>query len=148
MYSGRGYDEINIGDRFERAMTLTETHIVLGAGLFGDFNPIHVNEKFAAQTIYQGRIGHGYLTSNVMAAHLGMLVEGTGIAYLEHAIRFTAPVRAGDTLLSVWTVTAKDDKEKYQGGIASFSGICTNQLGVTVAEADAKMLMQNQLRAI
>jgi len=147
MFLGRGYDEISIGDRFERVMTLTETHIVLGAGLFNDFNPVHVNQQFAAQTIYQGRIAHGYLTSNFMAAHLGMIVEGTGIAYLEHNIRFTAPVRAGDTLSSVWVVSAKDDKAKYDGGIASFTGICTNQRDEKVAEAEAKMLMRKQLPA-
>ena len=33
-----------------------------------------------------------------MAAQLGMIFHGTAIAYLEHACRFTAPVRAGDTL--------------------------------------------------
>jgi hypothetical protein len=42
MHSGRGYNEVNIGERYDSALTLTETHIVLGAGLFGDFNPLSV----------------------------------------------------------------------------------------------------------
>ena len=88
MHSGRGYNEVNIGDSYDSALTLTETHIVLGAGLFGDFNPLHVNQPFAADTRYAGRIAHGYLTSNVMAAQLGMIFHGTAIAYLEHSCRF------------------------------------------------------------
>jgi len=143
MYSGRGYDEVSIGERYDSALTLTETHIVLGAGLFGDFNPLHVDQLFAADSRYSGRIAHGYLTSNVMAAQLGMIFHGTAIAYLEHACRFTAPVRAGDTLTTVWTIAARDDKPKHDGGIVTLTGTCTNQDAIPVATADAKILVRN-----
>lgn len=143
MFPGRGYNELKVGDKFESSMTLTETHIVLGAGLFGDFNPLHVNESFGKGTRFGGRIAHGYLTSNVMAAQMGMITHGTAVAYLEHAIRFTAPVRPGDTLTSTWTVTAKDDKPKVPGGIVTFSGVCVNQEGTQVADADAKLMVKN-----
>lgn len=143
MFPGRGYNELKEGDQFESAMTLTETHIVLGAGLFGDFNPLHVNESWAKQGKFGGRIGHGYLTSNVMAAQMGMILYGTAIAYVEHSVRFTAPVKPGDTLTSTWTVTAKEDKPRHNGGNVLFSGICKNQDGVKVAEATAKLLVAN-----
>lgn len=143
MLPGRGYNEIEVGQVFTSAMTLTETHIVLGAGLFGDFNPLHVNESWAKKGKFGTRIAHGYLTSNVMAAQFGMLFHGTAIAYLEHAIKFTAPVKAGDTLHVAWTVSAKEDKPKHDGGIIAFNGVCQNQEGVTVAEASAKLLVKN-----
>jgi acyl dehydratase len=143
MLPGRGYNELEVGNKFESSMTLTETHIVLGAGLFGDLNPLHVNESFGKKTRFGGRIGHGYLTSNVMAAQMGMILYGTAVAYVEHSIRFIAPVRAGDTLTSTWTVTAKDDKPKHGGGMVSFAGVCVNQEGTKVAEADAKLLVAN-----
>jgi len=143
MFPGRSYNELKVGEAFESTMTLTETHIVLGAGLFGDFNPLHVNEKFGQGTRFGGRIAHGYLTSNVMAAQMGMLLHGTAIAYVEHCIRFKSPVRAGDTLTTTWTVTAKDDKPRHDGGMVSFAGVCVNQEGTTVAEAEAKLLVKN-----
>ena len=143
MFSGRGYNEVNIGERYDSALTLTETHIVLGAGLFGDFNPLHIDQSFAADSRYGSRIAHGYLTSNVMAAQLGMIFHGTAIAYLEHACRFTAPVRAGDTLATAWTIAALDAKPKHAGGIVTLTGTCTNQDGVQVAVADAKILVRN-----
>ncbi len=146
MHPGRGYDEINIGDCFETSMTITETHLVLGAGLFGDFNPLHVNQQVAARSRYGSRIAHGYITTSFMAAQLGMVFHGTAIAYVEHTSRFTAPVRAGDTLRIVWTVTERLDKPKHDGGIVSLSGICTNQDETKVAEADAKMLVANNPR--
>ncbi|MBI4997456.1 MAG: hypothetical protein HZC22_11280 [Rhodocyclales bacterium] len=61
MFPGRGYNELKVGEEFASTMTLTETHIVLGAGLFGDFNPLHVNESFGKGTRFGGRIAHGYL---------------------------------------------------------------------------------------
>ena len=143
MFSGRGYNEVQVGDSFDDSLTLTETHIVLGAGLFGDFNPLHVDQRYAAASRYGSRIAHGYLTSNVMAAQLGMIFHGTAIAYMEHNIRFTAPVRAGDTLSTTWTVTAVEAKPKHQGGIVSLAGACRNQDGITVAEAEAKMLVRD-----
>ena len=141
MYRGRGYNEVKVGDNFATTMTLTETHIVMGAGLFGDFNPLHVNQRFAEQSRYGTRIAHGYLTTSFMAAQLGMVFHGTAIAYLEHTSRFTAPVRAGDTLTITWTVSALGDKPKHQGGIVTLSGLCTNQEGEKVADAEAKMLI-------
>ena len=143
MFCGRGYNEVEVGDRYQDTLTLTETHIVLGAGLFGDFNPLHVNQAYAQDSRYGGRIAHGYLTSNVMAAQLGMIFHGTAIAYMEHNIRFTAPVRAGDSLTTVWTVTAKTPKPKHEGGIVALSGVCSTQEGVKVAEAEAKMLVKD-----
>lgn len=146
MFLGRGYNEVSDGDDFETTMTLTETHLVLGAGLFGDFNPLHTNQGFAERSRYGNRIAHGYLTTSFMAAQLGMLFHGTAIAYVEHTSRFLAPVMAGDTLTIVWTVTARAEKPKHKGGIVTLSGVCTNQNGMRVAEAEAKMLVSNNPR--
>lgn len=143
MFPGRGYNEIKPGDKFATTMTLTETHIVLGAGLFGDFNPLHVNQAFAEKSRFGTRIAHGYLTTSFMAAQLGMIFHGTAIAYLEHTSRFTAPVRAGDTLTIEWTIVAREDKPRHDGGMVTLTGLCSNQEGTTVAEADAKMLIAN-----
>lgn len=143
MQVGRSYDQVKEGDCFESAMTLTETHVVLGAGLFGDFNPLHVDQTFAAASRYGGRIAHGYLTSSFMAAVLGMLFHGTAVAYLEHSCRFTAPVRPGDTLTAAWTVADKQAKPRHGGGVVTLAGQCSNQDGTLVAEATAKMLVRD-----
>ena len=63
---------------------MTETHIVMGAGLIGDFNPHHVNADYAKGTRFGTPILHGMLTSAIMGAAVGMYFHGTAIAYLEH----------------------------------------------------------------
>lgn len=141
MFAGKWYDEIGIGERFGTRLTVTETHLVLGAGLFGDFNPLHVDEQFAKRSSFGTRILHGPFTSALISAPVGMYFSGTAIAYLEHACRFKAPVRPGDTLASEWTVTAKLDKPKHRGGILVLQGAARNQAGETVVEADGKILV-------
>ena len=140
--SGQWYDEVRVGDAFARTITVTDTHLVLGAGLIGDFNPHHVDDGYAKTSRFGTRILHGVLTSALMGAPVGMYFHGTAIAYLEHAARFKAPVRAGDTLTTTWTVAATDAKPRHGGGVVSLTGVCRNQDGVVVAEADGKMLVR------
>jgi 3-hydroxybutyryl-CoA dehydratase len=142
--SGHWYDEVEVGATFSRTITITDTHLVLGAGLIGDFNPHHVNDEYAKGSRFGTRILHGMITSALMGAPVGMYFHGTAIAYLEHAARFKAPVRAGDTLTSTWTVIDMHAKPQHGGGVVVLSGVCRNQHGVVVAEADGKMLVHTR----
>lgn len=146
MFPGKWYDEVAVGDRFATGVTVTEAHLVLAAGLFGDFNPLHVNEEFSKGSRFGTRILHGPFTSALVSAPVGMYFSGTAIAYLEHACRFIAPVRPGDTLTSEWTVTDKLDKPRHRGGIVVLKCACTNQGRETVVEADGKILVANRPR--
>jgi acyl dehydratase len=147
VFGGKGFDELTVGERFRDALTVTDAHIVQAAGLCGDFNPVHLNQRFAEQTIFGGRIAHGYFTSSWMAAIVGMAFAGTGFAYLEHACRFKAPVRPGDTVEGEWTVMDLLTKPKHQGGIVVLAGTCRNHHGDTVAELDAKILVKDRAAA-
>ena len=139
--SGKWFDDLHLGDAFSRTLTITDTHLVLGAGLIGDWNPHHVNDEYARDSRFGTRILHGVLTSAIMGGPIGMIFHGTAIAYLEHNTRFTAPVRAGDTLTTTWTVTELLSKPKQGGGIVVLRGIARNQEGVVVAEALGKILV-------
>jgi 3-hydroxybutyryl-CoA dehydratase len=144
--SGRWFDEVRAGDSFSSALTVTETHIVVGGGLIGDSNPHHMNAEYAKGTRFGTPILHGMLTSSIMGAAVGMYFHGTAIAYLEHRARFIAPVRAGDTLTTAWTITETIDKPKHDGGIVVLTASATNQNGNVVAEAQARMLVSNRAR--
>ena len=140
---GRAYNQVSIGDEFDYVQTITETHLVNAAGLFGDFNPLHVDESFASQSRFGGRILHGPFTSAFIAAPIGLYFAGTAIAYLEHNCRFIAPVRPGDTLRAHWRVLSKIDKAKFKGGIVELGCCCTNQSNIEVASATGKILVES-----
>jgi acyl dehydratase len=139
--SGKWFDELRVGDTFASALTVTETHIVVGAGLIGDTNPHHMNAEYAKASRFGTPILHGMLTSSIMGAAVGMYFHGTAIAYLEHRVRFLAPVRAGDTLTTTWTIAELLDKPAHAAGVVVLTGRAANQSSVVVAEAEARMLV-------
>lgn len=141
MFQGKWYDEVAVGERFGTSVTVTETHLVLGSGMFGDFNPLHVDEEFSRKSMFGTRILHGPFTAALISAPVGMYFSRTAIAYLEHHCRFKAPVRPGDTLSTEWSVTEKLDKPKHGGGIVVLKGLSKNQKGEIVVEADGKILV-------
>ena len=103
-----------VGERFGSRVTVTEAHLVLAAGMFGDFNPLHVDEEFAKESAFGTRILHGPFTSALISSPVGMYFSGSAIAYLEHACRFKAPVRPGDTLKTEWTRDRKARQAEAQ----------------------------------
>ena len=139
--SGEWFDDVRPGVTFASSLTITETHLVLGAGLIGDFNPHHTNDVYARKSRFGTRILHGMLTSAIMGAAVGMRFHGTAIAYLEHNTRFLAPVRPGDTLTSTWTVVERLPKPRHGGGVVVLKGVAVNQDGVAVAAAEGKILV-------
>ena len=146
MFHGKWYGEVKVDDSFVASVTVTETHLVLAAEMFGDFNPLHVNEVFAVKSRFAGRILHGPFTSALVSSPVGMYFPGTGtaIAYMEHACRFKAPVRPGDTLTTKWTVLQKLDKLRHASGIVVMKCETTNQHGDVAVEANGKILVASK----
>jgi acyl dehydratase len=141
VFAGKSFNEISVGDTFGDRLTVTESHIVQGCGLFGDFNPLHTDEEFCKSTRFGERILHGPLTSALISASVGQFFSGTAVAYLEHNCAFKAPVKAGDTLSTQWTITEKILKEKLESGIAVMEAVCTNQHDIVVANANGKIML-------
>lgn len=84
--------------------TITEADILMFAGVSGDTNPVHLNQEFAADTMFHGRIAHGMLTASLISTVIGTKLPGPGCVYLTQTLRFLAPVRAGDTVNAHVTV--------------------------------------------
>jgi 3-hydroxybutyryl-CoA dehydratase len=103
---GYEFKELRVGMFTTYAKTITEADIVLFAAVSGDNNAIHTNEKFAATTIFKGRIAHGMLSASVISAAIANKLPGPGAIYMSQNLRFRAPVRAGDTVRA--TVTVKE----------------------------------------
>jgi 3-hydroxybutyryl-CoA dehydratase len=96
-------EELQVGMSAFYSRTITEADIVLFAGISGDFNPLHLNREFSEQTRFGGCIAHGMLTASLISTVVGTKLPGHGAIYLGQQLRFTAPVRAQDT------VTARAD---------------------------------------
>ncbi len=101
---GYALEEIQVGMSASFAKTITDADILMFAGVSGDTNPVHLNEEFAGETAFKGRIAHGMLTASLISTALGTKLPGAGCIYLSQSMRFLAPVRAGETVRAVVTV--------------------------------------------
>ena len=128
--------EIKIGDSAAFQKTITETDIILFAGVSGDLNPAHINEVWAAGSRFKKRIAHGMLTASFVSAVLGLQLPGPGTIYLEQSLRFTAPAYIGDTVEAKVTV-AEIIVEK---NIVKLETTCTNQDGVLLLKGMATVM--------
>ena len=90
--------EIEVGQAAEFTKTITETDVVLFAGITGDLNPAHVDQVWAQASRFGGRIAHGMLSASFISTVLAMKLPGPGTIYLSQNLRFTGPVRIGDTV--------------------------------------------------
>jgi len=103
---GKTLAEIKIGDSASTALTITETHVVSFAGIIGDFNPVHLDDVAAKNSMFKGRISHGMLVGSLFSSILGMQLPGVGTIYLGQELKFLKPVYLNDTITA--TVTVKE----------------------------------------
>jgi 3-hydroxybutyryl-CoA dehydratase len=98
-------EDLVVGMTAEYARTVTEADVVLFAGISGDNNPVHMNEVYAASTIFKGRIVHGMWSAGLISAALANKLPGPGTVYIGQNLKFRAPVRIGDTVTAMLTVS-------------------------------------------
>lgn len=106
------YKDIQIGTHDSITKTISEEDVNTFAQVSGDFNPIHLNEDFAAKSMFKKRIAHGMLTSSLISSVLGTKLPGANTLYLSQNLKFLAPVYIGDTITATATVTEKRDDKK------------------------------------
>jgi 3-hydroxybutyryl-CoA dehydratase len=130
-------DELRVGQSAEMAKTVTESDIALFAGVTGDFNPVHVDAVAAEKTRFGGRIAHGILSAGFISAVIAMRLPGAGSIYLSQSLRFTKPVRIGDTVTArVEVLEVLATKRRVRLATA-----CRNQHGETVVEGEAVVMV-------
>jgi acyl dehydratase len=144
---GNYYEELEIGLRVETpGRTVIEADIGTFAGLTADFNPLHMDEVFAARSDFKGRIAHGPMIVGMAfgLASRADFMDGTVLGLLDIAWTFMKPVRPGDTISAVVTVLDKRLTKKPDRGVVTLQLEVLNQLGETVQVGTAKVLVRRK----
>lgn len=102
-------EELHPGMYAVKDVLVTEDRIGQFAEASDDFNPVHVDEAFAAKTAYRGRIAHGLLSASFGSAVVGTILPGAGAIYLTQTLAFHKPVRIGDVVTAKITVATVDE---------------------------------------
>ena len=134
------FEDLSVGMSENLSKTIAASDVVGFAQVTGDRNPIHLSEHFAARTPFGGRIAHGLYTAGLISAVIGTRLPGPGAIYLSQSLRFTRPVRIGDTVtvkLEVLELIAAKRRVRL-------ATVCTNQNGETVMDGEATVMVPDE----
>ncbi len=129
--------DLQIGDEFSATKQITDSVVRAFAELSGDYNPIHLDEKFAAETQFKKRIAHGMISGALISAVLGYEFKERRVVYLSQTLKFVAPVFIDDTVTATATVVhIREDKP-----IVTVETVCANQNNETVVTGEGKIML-------
>ena len=130
------FEDMPVGRQWvTQRRTITEADVMSFAGLSGDFNPLHVDELFAAAGPFGRRVVHGLLVLSIATG----LRQQSGVFYgVVRAFAemkswiFKRPVFIGDTVTVVSTVVSARATSKPGQGIVEQQVDVVNQHGEIV----------------
>lgn len=144
---GLYYEEFEIGQKMiTRGRTITEADLVQFSGLTGDYNPMHTDAEYAANSFLGKRVAHGMLALSYIvgqAYQLGFL-EKTVLSFRSVEMKFSAPVYIGDTIHGELTITDKKDAARLGGGIVTIEVRIVNQEGKAVQKGSWTALVASK----
>jgi len=137
------YEQIAPGLVFETGgMTVGEAHILGFAGLTGDFFDIHMDEDYARELGYPGRVAHGLLG---LALTDGLKnrapVRFAAIVSLNWRWSFTGPILIGDRIHARITVLSKRLTKNPARGIATLGFELLNQKSEVVQKGENDLMV-------
>ena len=129
------YDALQIGQQATLVKTVEERDVQLFAAASGDNNPVHLDADFAATTLFKERIAHGMFSGALISAAIACNLPGPGTIYLGQQLKFTRPVKLGDTLTVQLEVLEKLPKNRVRLATRVF-----NQNQEQVVDGEAEVL--------
>jgi 3-hydroxybutyryl-CoA dehydratase len=137
------FDALRVGQFAEFSKTVTETDVVLYAGITGDFNPVHADAPAAQASRFGGRIAHGMLTAALSLPRAGDAPPRPGTIHPQQSLRFLAPVRIGDTVTARAVIVALIPEKRR----VRLTTTCRTQAGDTAVEGEALAMVPAPARA-
>jgi 3-hydroxybutyryl-CoA dehydratase len=108
---GYFFEDLAVGMEASYAKKITNDDVLAFAELSGDKNPVHLDDAYAAGTMFKQRIAHGFLTASLFSTVLGTKLPGPGCIYLSQSLKFRAPVMIGDEVVATGKITSLDPEK-------------------------------------
>ncbi len=144
--AGKYWEDVNVGDKFITAgKTVTDAAMTVMVGLAGCTEPLFVDEEFAQKTQFKGRIAPGPLTMLMMLGawqQMGLFSDTAAGLLGYDKVRFTAPLRPGDTITVELEIIDKRETAQPGRGLLKWRWTWKNQRGETVAEMESANLVK------
>jgi acyl dehydratase len=137
------YDKLEVGQQASLDKKVQERDVQLFAEVSGDRNPVHLDAEYAATTQFKERIAHGMLTGALISAAIACRLPGPGTIYLGQQLKFTRPVKLGDTLTVKLEVLEKLPKGRVRLATRVF-----NQNAEQVVDGEAEVLAPREAQTL
>ncbi|GAF47595.1 MaoC/PaaZ C-terminal domain-containing protein [Rhodococcus wratislaviensis] len=126
--------------------TITEADVTTFAGLSGDYNMLHVDEEFASQTPFGGRIAHGLLILSIasgLTTRLPVLtaLQPSLLGMTSVSCSWPAPTKIGDTIRVDLTFESAKLTRSGSRGIVTERRVALNQAGAVVLDSQWELLV-------
>jgi len=136
-------DAVRVGARASRRATFDAQSIRRFAALCGDHNPLHDDERAAAQGPFGALIASGpHVVALMMGLDATFLSKEHVALGLGFEFRFVEAVPAGTTLSLEWTVNAIERKASLDGDIVSVEGRAVDEADTVYVTATGRNLLR------
>jgi acyl dehydratase len=133
---GLTIDGIEVGDTAQITRRASEADIAGFVEAVGDYNPVHSDAAYAAETPFKEPIAPGIWTAGLISAVIGTRLPGPGAIYMSQDLKFLRPVKLGDVITAgVSVVDVNREKNRLR-----LKTVCTNQRGEDVLTGEALVM--------
>lgn len=129
-------DEFFIGKGGRFSKTIGQSDIYNFAGITGDFNPVHIDETAAKDSIFHAQAAHGMLIASFLSTVIGTRMPGPGTVYLKQNLTFVRPTFIGDTITAIVTI-----RQLLENNRAILNTIVINQKGEVLIAGNASVIL-------
>jgi 3-hydroxybutyryl-CoA dehydratase len=142
------FTDLAVGDEWESPRrTVTETDVVLFAGLSGDFNPLHVDHSSSQNGPFGRPVAHGLLGMSIATGLISQAPRIDTLAFLEILEwKFLHPIAFGDTIHAVSKVESLAPHPNGRRGVVTWHRRVFNQNGLVVQEGRTQTLVRARSR--
>ena len=131
--------KIEIGKVIEYKKTFTEDDVLDFAKISGDNNPIHLDKKYASESIFGQRVVHGILVTSMFSKIFGTIYPGIGGIYLSQFVKYLKPVFINEQVIAKVTLINFDyDKKRGTSKTECFKDnkviVITGEAGILFPE--------------
>ena len=140
------FEDVQVGQEYTSpGRTVSETDVVLFAGLSGDYNVLHTDAEYMKSSIFGERIAHGLLGLSIQTGLLGRVMgPGADLPLAGLKWKFKGPIRIGDTIHVRARIAAKRDGAKPEWGLITVDRSVLNQRGEVVQEGETEHVVERR----
>ncbi len=140
------FEDVQVGQEYTSpGRTVSETDVVLFAGLSGDYNVLHTDAEYMKSSIFGERIAHGLLGLSIQSGLLERVMgRGAGLPLTAIRWKFKGPIKIGDTIHVRARIAAKRDGAKPEWGLVTVDRSVLNQRGEVVQEGETEHMIERR----